>query len=76
MAALAQDHESGSLAERVARRVQQATSGRISDLAVEEVHGEVVVRGRTRTHHVLKLALQGALEVLAARRVRPIITVG
>jgi hypothetical protein len=68
--------ESHLLVERVARRVQELTCGRIRDLAVEEVHGTVVVRGSVPSHHVRQLALQGALELLSAESCRPLITVG
>jgi hypothetical protein len=76
MVAPSADQDRRSLMEHVARRIREATYGRIRDLAVEEVHGEVVVRGRVGTHHVRQLALQGALEVLTEDRFRPMITVG
>ena len=73
---VAHTSESHPLVEKVARRVQELTCGRIRDLAVEEVQGKVVVRGSVPTHHVRQLALQGALELLAAESCRPMITVG
>ncbi len=76
MAAQIMDQERLSLTERVARRIREATYGRIRDLAVEEEQGRVVVRGRVHSHHMRQLALQGALEALGTKRCRPMITVG
>lgn len=69
--------ESGmSLAREVERRVEKLTHGRIRNLAVEEVQGQVIVRGEAPTHHTKQLALHGALEVLSGDRFRSMITVG
>jgi hypothetical protein len=68
--------EQGPLAERVAHRIRELTYGRIRDLAVEEVQGNVIVRGSVPSHHVRQLALKGALELLPSDRCRPLITVG
>lgn len=65
-----------SLAEQVKRRIRQSTYDRIRDLAVEEVQGEVVVRGQAPSHHMRQLALQGALELLSGERFSAHITVG
>jgi hypothetical protein len=67
---------STSLAQRVERRIQQFTHGRIRNLVVEEVSGQVVVTGRAPSHHAKQLALQGALELLSGERFAQRITVG
>lgn len=76
MVAPSADLDRRSLMERVALRIRETTYGRIRDLAVEDIGGEVVVRGRVRSHHVRQLALQGLIEVLDDDPFRPIITVG
>jgi hypothetical protein len=68
--------DSRPLVDRVASRVRELTYGRIRDLAVEEVQGMVVVRGRAPSQHVRQLALQGALELIPGASCRPMITVG
>ncbi len=64
-----------SLLQLVENRIRTATHGRIRDLAVEEVHGMVVVRGLVPSHHMRQLALQGALDVLPGDCCLPMITV-
>ncbi len=64
------------LTERVADRILESTYGRIRDLAVEEVHGSVVVRGQVPSHHMRQLALKGVLELVPFERCQPLITVG
>jgi hypothetical protein len=76
MVAPSADQDRLRLMEQVARRIHEATYGRIRDLAVEDVEGELVVRGKVRSHHVRQLALQGAIEILNDDPFRPIITVG
>lgn len=76
MVAHTSDQSRPTLSERVANRIREATYGRIQNLFVEEVQGQVVVRGQASSHHIRQLALQGALELLSADRCRPIITVG
>ena len=57
-----------SLIEQVETRVRQTTHDRVRGLAVEEVHGRVVIRGRVETYHAKQLALHGALELLPGDR--------
>jgi hypothetical protein len=64
------------LAQLVATRIQQSTHGRVRDLRVEEVQGQVVVRGHVPSHHTKQLALHGALELLSGERFTSEITVG
>jgi len=64
------------LIEQVRDRIGQVTYGRIRDLTVEEVQGQLVVRGQAPSHHMRQLALQGALELLSGQRFRANITVG
>lgn len=65
-----------SLVEQVAERVEQSTHGRIRDLLVEEVKGQVVIRGWVPSHYSRQLALQGALELVPSGRCRTEIRVG
>jgi hypothetical protein len=65
-----------TLTEMVESRIRESTHGRIRDLKVEEVHGQVVVRGHVPSHHTKQLALQGALEILSCDRFTSQITVG
>jgi hypothetical protein len=53
-----------SITQLVEDRVRHTTHNRVRDLAVEEVLGRVVLRGRVSTQHTRQLALQGALEVV------------
>ncbi len=69
-------HDTASLSERVAQRIREMTYGRIQDLAVEEISGNVVVRGVVKSHHIRQLALEGALELIESDRCRPFIRVG
>ena len=65
-----------SLIEQIEARVRQSTHGRIRNLTVEEVQGQVIVRGQVPSHHTRQLALHGALELLSGDRFSPLITVG
>ena len=65
-----------SLIDRVETRVRESTHGRIRNLSVEEVGGQVVVRGQVPSHHTRQLALHGALELLSGNRFSALITVG
>jgi hypothetical protein len=65
-----------SLAQRVETKVRELTHGRIRNLVVEEVHGQVIVSGRVPSRHAKQLALHGALELLASDRFSENITVG
>jgi hypothetical protein len=67
---------SPSLAQRVEHRIRQFTHGRIRNLVVEEVQGQVIVSGRAPSHHAKQLALHGALELLSGDRFAERITVG
>jgi hypothetical protein len=67
---------SPSLAQRVEHRIQQSTHGRIRNLVVEEVEGQVIVSGRAPSQHAKQLALHGALELLSGDRFAEKITVG
>jgi hypothetical protein len=65
-----------SLIEQIETRVRESTYGRIKNLSVEEVKGQVVVRGQVPSHYTRQLALQGALELLSCDRFSSMITVG
>ena len=65
-----------SLIHQVANRVRESTHGRIRNLQVEEVGGQVVVSGQVPSHHTRQLALHGALELLSGNRFAALITVG
>ena len=65
-----------SLVEQVKTRIRQSTYDRIRGLDVEEVQGQLVVRGQAPSHHTRQLALKGALELLSCDRFSADITVG
>ena len=65
-----------TLAQLVETRIRQSTHGRIRDLHVEEIQGQMVVRGNVPSHHTKQLALHGALELLSSERFASEITVG
>jgi hypothetical protein len=65
-----------SLAQRVESKVRQSTHGRIRNLLVEEVQGQVIVSGQAPSRHTKQLALHGALELLASDRFAEKITIG
>jgi len=67
---------STSLAQRVEHRIRQSTHGRIRNLVVEEVEGQVIVRGQAPSQHAKQLALHGALELLSGDCFAERITVG
>ena len=56
-----------SLAKRVETRVRQTAHGRIRNLVVEEIQGQVVVSGQAPSRHAKQLALQGRLNSSQAR---------
>lgn len=64
-----------SLVERVESKVRQLTHGRIRNLVVEEIQGQVVVSGQVPSRHAKQLALHGALELLSGDRFAEHITV-
>jgi hypothetical protein len=71
------DLDSGpSLAKRVETKVRQFTHGRIRNLVVQEVQGQVVVSGQAPSRHAKQLALHGALELLSSDCFAEKITIG
>jgi hypothetical protein len=65
-----------SLAKRVETNVRQAAHGRIRNLVVEEIQGQVVVSGQAQSRHAKQLALQAALELLSSAMFSEKITIG
>jgi hypothetical protein len=65
-----------SLAQRVETKVRQFTHGRIRNLVVQEVEGQVIVSGQVPSRHAKQLALHGALELLSSERFSEKITIG
>jgi len=65
-----------SLVERVATKVRQLTHGRIRNLVVQEVEGQVIVSGQAPSRHAKQLALHGALELLSGDCFAEKITIG
>jgi hypothetical protein len=65
-----------TLAERVESNVRQLTHGRIRNLVVQEVQGQVIVSGQAPSRHAKQLALHGALELLSGDRFAENITIG
>jgi hypothetical protein len=54
-----------SLAQQVENRVRQFTHGRIRNLVVKEVEGQVIVSGQVPSRHAKQLAMHGALELIS-----------
>jgi hypothetical protein len=65
-----------SLAQRVETSVRQSSHGRIRNLVVEEIQGQVIVSGTAPSRHAKQLALHGALELLTSDRFAERITIG
>jgi len=65
-----------SLVEQVETKVRQSTHGRIRNLFVQEVRGQVIVSGQAPSRHTKQLALHGALELLSSDRFAERITIG
>jgi len=65
-----------TLAQQVETRVRQSTHGRIRNLLVQEVQGQVSVSGQAPSRHTKQLALHGALELLSSDRFAEKITIG
>jgi hypothetical protein len=65
-----------SLAQRVEARVRQSTHGRIRNLVVEEVRGQVTISGQAPSRHAKQLAMQGALELVSGAMFAEKITIG
>ncbi len=64
-----------SLAKRVETKVRQLTHGRIRNLVVEEIRGQVIVSGQAPSRHTKQLAMHGALELLSGETFAEKITV-
>jgi hypothetical protein len=64
-----------TLAQRVESKVRQSTHGRIRNLLVEEIQGQVIVSGQAPSRHTKQLALHGALELLEGDRFAEKITI-
>ncbi len=64
-----------SLTERVETKVRQLTHGRIRNLMVEEIRGQVIVSGQAPSRHTKQLAMHGALELLTGETFAEKITV-
>jgi hypothetical protein len=64
-----------SLAQRIESKVRQSTHGRIRNLSVQEVEGQVIVSGQAPSRHAKQLALHGALELLSGDRFAERITI-
>lgn len=65
-----------SLAQQVEARVRQHTHGRIRNLVVKAVQGQVIVSGQVSSRHAKQLALHGALELLSGDSFSDEITIG
>ncbi len=66
-----------SLAQRVETNVRQAAYGRIRNLVVEEVQGQVIVSGRWRPRGTSSsCGFRAALELLSGDRFAERITIG
>jgi len=65
-----------TLAQRVETKVRQSTHGRIRNLLVQEIQGQVIVSGQAPSRHAKQLALHGALELLSSDRFAEKITIG
>ena len=64
-----------TLAQRVESKVRESTHGRIRNLVVEEVRGQVIVSGQVPSRHAKQLALHGALELISGDRFAEKITI-
>ena len=65
-----------SLAKRVETKVRQLTHGRIRNLVVEEIQGQVIVSGQAPPAMPSSLPLHGALELLSGEMFAEKITIG
>lgn len=65
-----------NLVQQVERLVRQTTHNRVRHLAVEEVQGRVVLRGRVPSQHTRQLALLAVSELLTCDRFSTQLTVG
>jgi hypothetical protein len=64
-----------TLAQRVESKVRQSTHGRIRNLVVEEVRGQVIISGQVPSRHAKQLALHGALELISGEQFAERITI-
>jgi hypothetical protein len=64
-----------SLAQRVESKIRQFTHGRIRNLVVEEIHGQVIISGQAPSRHTKQLALHGALELISSDQFAERITI-
>ena len=64
------------LVERIEAKVRLLTHGRIRNLVVQEIQGQVIVSGQAPSRHAKQLALHGALELLSGDRFAERITIG
>ena len=64
-----------SLAQRVESRIRHFTQGRIRNLVVEEVQGQLVISGQAPSRHAKQLALHGALELMSSEQFAERITI-
>ena len=65
-----------TLVERIEAKVRQLTHGRIRNLVVQEIQGQVIVSGQAPSRHAKQLALHGALELLSGDCFSERITIG
>lgn len=65
-----------SLAQRIETNVRQLTHGRIRNLVVKEIQGQVIVSGQVPSRHAKQLAMHGALELISGDCFSENITVG
>ena len=65
-----------SLVQRVELKIRQFTHGRIRNIVVEEVQGQVIVSGQAPSRHAKQLAMHGVLELLSGDRFAENITIG
>jgi hypothetical protein len=65
-----------SLAQQVETKVRQFTHGRIRNLVVTEVQGQVIVSGQVPSRHAKQLAMHGALELISGDCFSENITIG
>jgi hypothetical protein len=65
-----------SLAQQVETKVRQFTHGRIRNLVVKVVQGQVFVSGQVPSRHAKQLAMHGALELISGDCFSENITIG
>lgn len=65
-----------SLAQQIETKVRQFTHGRIRNLVVKELHGQVTISGQVPSRHAKQLAMHGALELISGACFSDNITIG